>query len=279
VGAVVVSTNDDARILRAVIDALMAGDAVPRRVALVDNNSRDTSVHEEAEQTYRGVELVRQSDNVGFCAANNAGIRVVDDCRYVLILNPDAVVTPTFLGAAVAFMDDHPDVGAMNPKLLGLDGATLQPTGLIDAVGIFWTWYGKSYDRGQGVHDEGQYDGMATDVPALCAAAMLCRRDALLDLDDASGIFDESFFVFKDDLDLSLRLRKRGWRTMLVPSTVVYHCRQNKQSRRASVPPWVRKMSIRNEWKLWRKGTLPVRTRVPMLVYLTVKSALVRVGR
>ena len=63
---------------------------------------------------------------------------------------------------------------------------------------------------GQGEADEGQYDGMASDVPALCAAAMLCRRDALLDLDDASGIFDESFFVFKDDLDLSVRLRKRG---------------------------------------------------------------------
>jgi GT2 family glycosyltransferase len=194
-------------------------------------------------------------------------------------LNPDAVVTPTFLQDAVSFLDANPDIGAVNPKLSGLDAETLQPTGLIDAAGIYWTWYGKSFDRGQGEVDVGQYDGPPVDVPALCAAAMLCRHQALKDVEDGEGIFDESFFVFKDDMDLSLRLGRHGWRTVLLPSTVVYHCRRNKQSRRRSIPLWVRRRSLTNEWKLWRKGTLPFRTRVPMLGYLAVKTLVVRLER
>ena len=85
--------------------------------------------------------------------------------------------------------------------------------------------------------------------------------------------------MFKEDVDLSYRLRAAGWRLLFVPELVVHHGRGNLQIDRASIAPWVRRRSLRNEWRLWAKPSLPPGRRLPMLGYLLAKSIAVGAGR
>lgn len=278
VGAVIVTYNSGPVVVEAV-EALFRGTLRPTSVVIVDNGSDDESRLRDLAARHRNLQVVPTSGNLGFCAANNIGLRAVAALPYVLILNPDAIVTDSFLERGVALLERDRSIGGLGPKLLGLDPISLEPTGRLDSTGIFQKAYGRIYDRGQGEPDVGQYDGPPRDVPALCAAAMLCRREALESVADGNQVFDEAFFMYKEDVDLSYRLRAAGWHVVLDPGSVVYHCRGNTQTERATTPPWVRKRSVANEWRLWRKGTVPTHIRIPMLGYLVAKSVALRLGR
>jgi GT2 family glycosyltransferase len=277
VGVVIVTYNSE-RFLDRCLDAVARSTTAPTSVVVVDNASRESWYLDRLATTHPNVRVIRHTTNVGFAAANNIGIDALAALDVVLVLNPDAFVSPSFLGDAAALMEQHPEVGALNPKLLQADPTTFAPTGRIDCAGILHTWYGAVYDRGQGQADQQQYDRME-DVPALCGAAMLCRMAALNDVAPDGEYFDESFFMYKEDIDLSYRLRRAGWRTLYAPQLVVHHCRGNTQVDRASTPPWVRRRSVANEWRLWRKRTLPRRVRIPMFGYLVLKSIAVALGR
>lgn len=275
---VVIVTYDSGPIVEAVVDALLAGTRRPDAVVIVDNGSARTEAIDRIDAAGHPVVTVdRAGTNLGFCAGNNRGLRTLAGHDYALVLNPDAVVTERYLEDAMARLDREPTIGVLGPKLLGLDEATRQPTGRIDSAGIFLTAYGRAYDRGQGEDERGQYDGVQ-DVPAICGAAMLCRRTALDAVAPDGQVFDEAFFMYKEDIDLSLRLRAAGWRVVLDTDTVIHHCRGNDQVDRSSTPAWVRKRSLANEWRIWRKGTLGARVRVPMLAYLAAKTVAVRLG-
>ena len=277
--AVVIVTYDPEPVLEAVVDALLREPDPPKHIVIVDNASTVTTTLERVEQHHPDVRVLRQGRNLGYCAANNIGCRAVPDASYVLFLNPDAIVTPGFLAGAVRELDARPDVAAVGPKLLQLDTSTLQPTGRIDSTGLAQAWWGRIFDRGQGEIDTGQYDGPPEEVPALCGAALVARRAALEHVAPDGEVFDERFFMFKEDVDLSYRLTAAGWRLLFLSSLVAHHARGNLQIDRASIAPWVRRRSLANEWRLWRKPTLPPRTRVPMLAYLLAKTIAVGAGR
>jgi GT2 family glycosyltransferase len=275
VGTVIV-THDSEKFIERAVDRLLAGTEVPDRVVIVDSGSADTSRVEHIASSHHEVELIALEHNVGFCAANNIGLDALGDLERVLFLNPDAFVTPDFVRGAMAVLDADSMIGAMNPKLLGAEPERGNPTGLIDCAGVFQTAIGKVYDRGQGEPDRGQFDHGLEDVPALCAAAMLCRRDALQSVAKGSEVFDERFFMYKEDVDLSYRLARVGWRTVYDSRLVVHHCRGWD---RKAMPRWARRRSLANEWRMWIKGSVPARLRAPMLGYLLIKSIAVTAGR
>lgn len=278
IGAVIVTYDSDP-IVEAVVEALVGGTVRPEVTVIVDNASTETAPLDRlGAGDHPGLRIDRAVENLGFCAGNNRGIRALADLPYVLLLNPDAIVTERFLEQAVDLLESDDRIGAVGPKLLNVDRATLRPNGKVDSAGIFLTAYGRPYDRGQGELDRGQYDDGVVDVPALCAAAMLCRRSALAAVSPGGQVFDESFFMYKEDVDLSLRLSAAGWRVVLDTGAVVHHRRGNDQTDRASTPAWVRKRSLANEWRIWRKGTLPTKIRIPMFGYLVAKSIVVRLG-
>jgi GT2 family glycosyltransferase len=277
--AVVIVTYDPEPVLEAVVDAVLREPEPRVHVVIVDNASTVTATLDRVEQHHPDIQVLRQPRNVGFCAANNIGWRAVPDASYVLFLNPDAIVTPGFLDGAVRVLEAHPDVAAVGPKLVQLDTVSMRPTGRLDSTGIEQAWWGRIVDRGQGELDTGQYDGPPEEVPALCGAALVARREALEHVAPDGEVFDERFFMFKEDVDLSYRLTAAGWRLLFVSSLVVQHARGNLQIDRASIAPWVRRRSLVNEWRLWRKPSLPRRARVPMLAYLLAKTIAVGAGR
>src|SRR5436190_1817242 len=81
---------------------------------------------------------------------DDIGVQSLAKHGALLFLNPDAFVTPDFLAGALDRLTRDPTVGALGPKLLGTDSVTLELTGLIDSAGVFWTRYGRPYERGKG---------------------------------------------------------------------------------------------------------------------------------
>jgi len=155
--------------------------------------------------------------NEGFSRAANQGIAATTG-EWVLVLNPDVVLTPVFLEEAWNALRERPAVGSMAGKVLRFDRRT------IDTTGQFVRPDGRVRERGYGETDQGQYD-QAGDVFSVCGAAALYRRAMLEDVAIDGEYFDEDFFAFYEDADLGWRAQRRGWRCWYQPTAVAYHAR------------------------------------------------------
>lgn len=218
VGVVIVTHNSEKYLAKA-IEHLQA-QTYPVEIMIVDSGSKDPSYVNAYRQIAKVKILAR---NAGFCEGNNEGFKELDT-DYVLFLNPDAFLSSTFVEEAVQFMKQNPDAGAITGKILGYclrEG----PTGLYDTTGVFHTWFGKWYDRGQGVKVESHLYLQAEEIPAICGAVMFCRSRALIQVSKDNQVFDARFFMYKEDIDLSLRIRRKGWVLYYVPRLHAYHCR------------------------------------------------------
>ena len=246
---IIVSYNCPEHIKRN-IESLRRQTRKPDQIILVDNNSNDPSCLEAFKED---AEIIYSKVNAGFCAANNEGLKRVDSkTPYILFLNPDAFLTESFIEKSLAFMEDpkNSSCGAMTGILLGYDPKKEEPTGRYDSTGIFSTPYGKWFDRDQGQEINSHLYKTNEEVPAICGALMLCRKEALMNaaLKDKT-VWDNTFFMYKDDIDLSLRLRKKGWKLMFVPDLVAYHCRGWSASR-SDMSKEARLGSARNELRM-----------------------------
>lgn len=196
-----------------------------------------------------------ESENRGFGAANNLAIKslTVQKQDAILFLNPDAFLPEDCLSKCTRALNDRPDAGAIGGKLLAYDVQRDRATGKLDSTGVFRSVYGRWYDRGQSEEDLGQYDERIR-VPAICGAFFLLRATTLDKF--GSNVFDEDFFLYKEDIELSLRLRKEGWTLFYAPEIEVYHCR-GWQKNRKDVDYNLRLMSAKNEIKLYIKHPSP----------------------
>lgn len=270
--AVIIVTHNSQGYLEKCMDCLRQQTLRPQQIIIVDSGSTDTAYLQRYHKN-QGVTVVLCPENIGFCQGNNRGYKEVDpSCDYVLLLNPDAFLTNRFLKEGIDYLKkrSNHDVGVVTGMLLGYDRQVDQPTGEYDSTGVFRTWFGRWYDRGQGSKYPHTLYQKEEAVPAVCGALMFCRKKALDEvLLDGEDIFDPAFYMYKEDIDLSLRLRRGGWKLSYVPSLVAYHCRGWKKERR-SVPKVFRLMSARNEMRLY------ARTGSPYILYSALKYAAVK---
>jgi GT2 family glycosyltransferase len=180
-------------------------------VVLVDNASTDGSP-DYVRTSFPRVRVVEAKGNLGFAGGNNLGFREARG-RHLVLLNNDTGVRPGWLQALVSRADQDLGAGAVTSKLVFMD----RP-GVIQNAGSVVLTDGSGGDRGTGEEDHGQYEH-AEEVFAACAGAALYRREALDDV----GRFDETFFLYYEDTDLSWRMRLRGWRILYEPGAVVEH--------------------------------------------------------
>ena len=253
--AVVIVTHNSEPFIERCLAALGRSDLPPSQVILVDAGS-DSSSWLEALASSAKASLIK-SPNIGFSRANNLGYQAcLPSAEFILFLNPDALVASQTLRCAASIMDRAPDIGCLTGRLLGYDITKDQPTGLLDSTGIFRKWYGRWYDRGQGEADRGQFSESG-EVPAACGAFMFCRRTALAAAALKVGeIFDPAFFMYKEDIELSLRLRSVGWRVVYDPCLMVHHCRGWNRQRKV-MPLARRTMAAANEVLLYRRHPSP----------------------
>ena len=160
------------------------------------------------------VQLIRNPENRGFCAANNQGF-AASDTEFVALLNNDAEAEPDWLGNLLGAFDGRPEIGMAASKIL-----VHEDPRRIDKAGHLIYPDGQNRGRGSGELDEGQYDRVEEILwPDGCAA--MYRRAML----DEIGGFDEDFFAYADDAELGLRARIAGWKCLYIPDAVVRHHR------------------------------------------------------
>jgi GT2 family glycosyltransferase len=159
--------------------------------------------------------LIKNNSNRGFAGGNNVGMRYALkglNPKYILLLNNDTFVDPSFLGKLVEEIESDRKIGSVQPLLLKPGGKLIDSLGqALLITGAKDIEMGSKYENSLG----------KTEIFGPCAAAALYRSSALRD----AGLFDESFFVMFEDVDLSWRIRLKGYSSFLVPSSAVYHKR------------------------------------------------------
>ncbi len=264
VSAIIVSHNSD-RVLPRCLDALAQQTVVVREIIIVDCGSDDRN-NLLFLGTREGFAIIETS-NIGFSRANNLGMEFVSpQTDFVIFLNPDTFLAPDFVETALEICLKNPQAGMVSGKLGGYDLGQNKATGRLDSTGIFRKWYGRWFDRGQREQDRGQYETPAL-VPALCGALLFCRMTALQAL--PGPVFDPDFFLYKEDIELSLRMRKAGWQLLYHPRLLAYHGR-GWNKKRGTIPVGLRCMAAANEILLYKKHPSPY------MIWAWLKYLLVR---
>jgi len=198
--------------LKACLDSLQA-QSLAAYIIVVDNGSNDGSL-KLLENSYPKIELIKHTTNKGYAGGVNPGFRRAIElkAKYVAAFNNDAVGDKDWLKHLVEYMDKHSGIGIATCKLLSADGKTL------DSTGDYYTVWGLPYPRGRGETDLAKYDSDAS-VFGASGGASLYRVSTL----EAIGLFDEDFFAYYEDVDLSFRAQLAGWKVAYVPAAFAYH--------------------------------------------------------
>lgn len=201
-------------LLRDCLNSIRAGTAgLKIELIAVDNGSTDASLAMLAAD-FPEVAVIANADNRGFAAANNQGLGVARG-RHVLLLNTDTLVRGDVLARAVEWLDAHPQVGVMGPRVLNSDG-TVQ-----DSVK---GWPGFRYLARQTLglrRNRAVNLGLqeAAPVPAVSGCAMFVRRAAIADV----GLLDEAFFFYGEETDWCRRFARAGWGVHFAPVGEIVH--------------------------------------------------------
>ena len=188
------------------------------RIIVADNGSTDNSLG-VLKNEFPSVKTIVLEKNYGFAEGYNRAIEQVDS-EYIVLLNSDVEVTENWLEPLLDYMDAHPDVAAVQPKIRSdRQRSFFEHAG---AAGGFLNRLGYPYCRGRVLwkveQDHGQYDS-PIDVDWTSGACMCVRTRVYKE----SGGLDAAFFAHMEEIDLCWRMRNRGWRLVCLPQSTVYH--------------------------------------------------------
>jgi len=193
-------------------------------VWVVDNNSTDGSVQMVREK-FPGVNLIANSDNPGFATANNQALR---QCRgdYMLLLNPDTLVQRDTFATCVDFYREHPDCGGLSVKMINGEGIYLKESkrGFPSPATSFYKISGliKIFPHSPkvGAYYMGHLDDdEVNEVDVLPGAFLMISREAFA----KTGLLDESYFMYGEDIDYSWRIKLAGYKNYYLPTTRILH--------------------------------------------------------
>jgi GT2 family glycosyltransferase len=232
---IIVSYNVCYFLEQALLSVRKALAGLEAEVFVVDNNSADHSVA-MVQRRFPEVKLLVNATNQGFAKANNQAINQATG-QYILLLNPDTVVAEDAFTHCLEFMDRHPEAGGLGVKMLDGKGDFLPEsmrglptpavafhkitglTAVFPRSRVFGRYYLGYLDRDQ-----------VQEVDVLAGAFMFLRRESL----QCTGLLDESFFMYGEDIDLSYRLQKAGFKNYYLPQARIIHYK-GESTRRGSL--------------------------------------------
>lgn len=206
------------------ISALKAAERVATEIIVIDNNSQDNTVS-MLQEKFPEVQLIANTQNTGFATANNQGIKIAKG-EYILFLNPDTVVREDTFDKIIAFMEAHPDAGGLGVQMIDGTGAFLPESkrGFPSPSVAFYKTFGlsKIFPKSKrfnqyhlGYLDKNQNH----EVDVLSGAFMLMPKKVLEEI----GYWDEAFFMYGEDIDLSYRIIKAGYKNYYFADTTIIH--------------------------------------------------------
>ncbi len=271
-------TYNSFKYIQPCLRSLLSQDYKNIEIIILDNNSTDQSV-EEIKTFFPQIKILFQDKNRGFGAGQNKIIQESTG-EFYLCANIDVFFEENFISELVKELRNKPNYGSIGGKLKLWNFELVSPitknnkehsqTNFIDSVGIkIWSNH-KFEDIGQGTVDCGQFD-KATDVFGVTGAAVLFRRKALEDIAfinefNKSEFFDESMFLYKEDIDIAYRLQWAGWKSCYIHTAIAYHDRSVRSGKnklfdilrnRDKKSGMVKKMSYLNHHILLKKNFSP----------------------
>jgi GT2 family glycosyltransferase len=239
---VIVTYNVRDFLRRCLLSIPRSATIVPHEVWVVDNGSTDSTAAMVRDE-FPAVHLI-QTSNVGYARGNNLALRQVLALAaggagpgYVLLLNPDTDPPPGAIDAMVRFLDVHPEGGAAGPRLIRPDGALdlacrrSFPTPAVS----FYHFVGLSrlfpHSRRLGRYNLTYLDpATVAEVDSVVGAFMLVRASLL----QSVGLLDESFFMYGEDLDWALRIKRAGWKILYNGAVTVVHLKRASSQQRST---------------------------------------------
>ena len=270
---IIVSFNVREYLAEAVRAVIAASESVDSEIVVVDNCSSDGSP-EMVTRNFKNVRVIRNARNEGFAAACNRGI-IASSGKYVLILNPDTVVEPDAVSAALGFMKQHPEAGAAGARMVNGDGSFLPESkrGFPSPVASLFRFTGMGKIFPHSSFFNAYYLGHMPDnktcrADILTGAFMMIRREAL----DKTGLFDTSFFMYGEDIDLSWRLVRAGYSNFYVAESRIIHFKGKSTAGNEiqSIRNFYEAMLIFSRKHLGKPWQLPVTAGVKLMLALSL---------
>lgn len=227
---VIVSYNVKYYLEQCLRSVFRSGEGLEMEVFVVDNDSTDDSIA-HLQPLFPQVRYIQNYENVGFSRANNQAIRLAKG-EYVLLLNPDTLLTEHTITDCVRFLDTHPEAGATGVAMYGHNGRFAWesrrglPTpwtsfckmsglcALFPHSRLFGRYYMRYLPRTQ-----------AAPIEVISGAFNMLRRRAI----DQVGLLDEDFFMYGEDIDLSYRLLQGGWTNYYLPTPILHYKGESTQ--------------------------------------------------
>ena len=232
------------------LDSLELIDYSNFRIVVTDNGSEDGS-GKELKSNYPEIILLENEKNLGFTGGNNAGIQFAleNGFDYLMLLNNDTIVTKSFLSSLIASIESDSKIGAIQPKIM-----FNQDRGVIwNAGGKFNAFFTKTSTIGENEIDRGQFDTLReTDWITGCCFLLSARVIRQI------GLLDQRFFIYHEDADWSLKIRKLSLKMFYEPKSVIYHetgmSDKNRETHgEGNISPFAHYMNIRNHLFLVRR--------------------------
>jgi GT2 family glycosyltransferase len=239
-------TYNSAPFLRRCLDSVLTQDWPRLEVIVIDNASQDNT-RDVLESYGQKIRVIFNKQNRGFCGGQNQGISRAEG-EWVLVLNPDTVLTPSFVSRLISAGAQDPNSGTVCGKLLraGPDlSIPAQPE--VDSAGIYFTPTFRHFDRGTHEPDGPEYSQPAYVFGATGAAAFY-RKSMIEDVSVGGEFFDEDFFFSREDADVSWRAQLFGWKCLYIPQAVGYHVRRVFPGARRTLPLEINQHSVKNRF-------------------------------
>ncbi|MEX2511823.1 MAG: glycosyltransferase family 2 protein [Cyclobacteriaceae bacterium] len=225
---------------RACLESLLNSGFPPSQVIIVDNHSEDGSF-DYIKETFPDIQLIRNHANLGFAGGNNVGIRkaLEEGYRYIMLLNNDTELNPDFLTYLVEEMEISENVAAIQPLIYFLR----KKDKLWNAGGRFRPWLAYSQTCYKIKNNKIAYP---TDWITGCA--ILVRAKVIKEV----GLLDEQYFAYFEDVDWSLRMKKRGYALKVHPLSVIFHeagasSKSKNEEKEGFLDPKVHYLNARNQ--------------------------------
>ena len=232
--SIIIVSYNTADLIGSCLDSILINDNISKEIFVVDNASNDRSV-DLVQRSYPSVHVIENVKNRGFAAANN---QVLPQCKgkYIFFLNPDTEVASDAFSKSISFMDANPHIGLAGTKIINPDG-TLQWS-------VSYKYPGQKYTASE-------LSELPGKIACVLGASMIGRSELIKEI----GGFDEDFFLYGEDQDMCLRIRKLGHEIGYIDSATVVHL--GGQSEKNSLSSEVWKKKIRAEYVFYRKHYLP----------------------
>ena len=268
--SVTIVTYNSGRFIRSCLDSVLDQRYPNTELIVIDNASTD-GTPDILERFEDRCTIVYNEENIGFAGAQNQAIGLSRG-DWVLTLNPDVMLLPTFVSNLMEQASVDPRVGTMCGKLMMMDASFEIPDqGVVDSTGIYFTPMQRHFDRGCLETDNGHYLNYEYVFGATAAAACY-RREMIEDISVENEFFDSDFFTYREDADVAWRAQLLGWKCIYAPTACGYHVRKLRPGMRRYLPPEINMHSVKNRF-LMRVKNMTAGVYLRNLLPITFRDA------